>query len=256
MVAAVRANQWVAGGERATESELDEAVGKVFEYRAYSIVDLYHNIQSHERILKTIEFDDSAQEMIERSRRPSEGAVVVIPHVSNYELAGLATGISGGRGIALTEPEQPGGYQHHDRIRKQFGIEAIPASMSSFKYATKVLREGGIVATGIDRPLAASGYKPTFFGHPAALPVHSVVLALKAKVPIVVGCVNRKANGNYGVSATGLIPMKQYENRKSTILANAERILEICEQYISQDPLQWAMFFPVWPDVVPEPKSE
>lgn len=251
-VNAVRSNQWVVSGERANTAELDMAVRKVFENRAYSIVDLYHNIQSRERILDAVEFDDSAQHMISFSEESEEGAVVVIPHVANYELAGLAAALRGGKGVALTLPEQPGGYKYHDKIRRDYGIEAVPASMASFKYATQVLREGGIVATGLDRPLPDSKYRPQFFGRRAALPVHYVVLALKARVPMVLAHVGRHPDGKYFVTSSDLIPLKEYDSRSKTIVANAERMLAICEQAIKRDAYQWAMFFSVWPEAVPD----
>ena len=253
MVKAVRANQWVVRGGKLSARELDDAVRKTFEDRAYLIVDLYHNLQKPEQMLSAVEFGPNFRDLIDRSQRRSEGLMVVLAHVSNYELAGLAAAKSGGQGVALTLPEQPGGYKQHDNIRKTFGIEAIPASMASLKYAARVLREGGTVATGTDRPLPGSSYRPMFFGRPAALPVHYVVLALRERVPVVVGCVSRQGDGKYRVVGSDIILMKDYADRKTSILANAERILGITENYIRQAPEQWAMFFPVWPEVVPEP---
>ena len=181
--------------------------------------------------------------------------MVVIPHVANYELAGLAAALRGGKGVALTMPEQPGGYKYHDKIRRDYGIEAVPASMSSFKYAAQVLREGGIVGTGIDRPLEDAGYKPRFFGRSAILPVHYVVLAMKAKVPMVLGHVGRRDDGVYGVSTSKPIWVKDYGDRRTTIITNAERMLEMCEEQIARDPYQWATFFPVWPEEIPTGKG-
>lgn len=252
MVRAVRSNQRVISGEEANPDYLYRAVHKVFEYRAYSIVDLYHNIQVQERIVGAVEFDDSAMRILELSQKSAKGMVVVIPHIGNYELAGLAASLKGGRAVALTLPEQPGGYKYHDKIRRDYDIEAVPASMASLKYATQVLREGGVVATGIDRPLPESGYQPSFFGRGASLPVHYVVLAAKANVPMVLAHVRRRADGKYSVSATDLVPVKEYDDRKTMILRNAEHMLALCERVIRQDPFQWAMFFDVWPEASPE----
>lgn len=256
MVQAVRANQWVARGGNLTCSELDEAVQATFQDRAYSIFNLYHNLQKPERMLRAVDFSADFNGLIERSRRRDAGLVVVMAHISNYELVALAAALNGGQGVALTLPEQPGGYKQHDLIRQRYGIEAIPASMASFKYATEVLREGGIVATGVDRPLPQSRYRPTFFGRKAGLPVHYVALALKADVPVVFAFAYRKDDGRYGVTNSEFMYMKDYDSRKATVLANAERVLERCEQAITRDPKQWAMFFPVWPDVLPAPMGK
>jgi lauroyl/myristoyl acyltransferase len=252
MVKAVRTNQWVARDGQVTSAELDEAVRQTFVDRAYSIFDLYHNLQKPERMSEYVEFSPEYKALIERSQRRDEGMVVVLPHVSNYELVGLASALQGGQAVTLTLPEQPGGYKQHDIIRQKFGIEAVPASMASFKHATRHLQEGGTVATGVDRPLPESRYRPRFFGREAALPVHYVVLALRTNVPVVVAWVSRGDEGLYRVVNSDFIPMQKHPNRKTEILLNAERILEVAERYIRQNPQQWAMFFEVWPDVAPE----
>ncbi|UCG23661.1 MAG: hypothetical protein JSW55_16200 [Chloroflexota bacterium] len=252
MVKAVRVNQWVARGEKLTTAELDEAVRLTFLDRAYSIYDLYHNLQKPERMPGYVKFSPEFKTLIKRSQRRDEGMVVVLPHVSNYELVGLATAVQGGQALTLTLPEQPGGYKQHDIIRQNFGIEAVPASMASFKHATKHLKAGGTVATGVDRPLPESNYRPKFFGREAALPVHYVVLALRANVPVVVAGVSRGDDGVCTVFNSDFITMERLSNRRTEILLNAERILGVAEQYIRQSPQQWAMFFEMWPDVIPE----
>jgi len=256
MVRAVRANQWMARGENLTSSELDEAVRVTFQDRAYSIMDLYHSLQNPQRMLQAVDFSPEFTDLIERSQRRDNGFLVVMAHISNYELVALAAALNGGRGVALTLPEQPGGYKQHDLIRQDYGIEAIPASMASFRYAAQVLRDGGVVATGVDRPLPQTRHRPLFFGRRAALPVHYISLALKARVPLVVGCAYRQELGRYGVICSDFIEMKEYENRRMTVLANAERVLAIAEDFITRDPKQWAMFYPVWPDVEPETRTD
>jgi lauroyl/myristoyl acyltransferase len=253
---AIRSNLWVASGEQASADDLDLAVQKVFEYRAYSIVDLYHCMQRRERILAAVEFGPGAMRIIEGSQKGEEGAVLVIPHIGNYELAGLAAALKGAVGVALTNPEQPGGYKYHDKIRREYGIRAMPASISSFKIATQALREGNFVATGVDRPVPNAGHLPRFFGRPAAVPVHYVVLALKANVPMVLVHVHRRPDGIQVVSASDPVPAEKHGDRRATIAANAERMLQMCEEIIRRDPYQWAMFFSVWPEAIPDSRNK
>jgi KDO2-lipid IV(A) lauroyltransferase len=180
-----------------------------------------------------------------------EGAMLMIPHVGNYELAGLAAALRGGVGIALTHPVQPGGYQYLDKMRREYGIQAMPTSISTFKVATQALREGSTVATGLERPMPGSGYRPNFFGRQAAMPVHHVVLAMKANVPMMMAHVHRRSDGKQVVSASDPISVEKYGDRKSTITANVECMLRMCAEVIRRDPYQWAMFFAVWPEAVP-----
>jgi lauroyl/myristoyl acyltransferase len=256
MVRAVRSNQWVASGCKASPSELDQAVHKVFEYRANSIVELYHAMQVRERIVRGVEFDASAIRLLERMKERKEGIVVVGPHCGNYELVALAAGLWGARGIALTYPEQPGGYEYIDQIRRLYGIEALPTSLSSMKRAIQLLRDGGGVATGIDRPVPGGRHMPSFFGRPAALPVHYAVLAITANVPMALAYASRRSDGMQVVSASEPIPVKDFGDRRATIQANTEHMLALCEEVVLRDPYQWAMFFPIWPEAVPKGKDE
>ena len=44
--------------------------------------------------------------------------------------------------------------------------------------------------------------------------------------------------------------MLQYADLVQEIVSNAEAVLEVLEGVILRAPDQWAMFYPVWPDVM------
>ena len=54
LVRAVRANQWVAGGETASGEALDRAVRETLRYSARSLFDLYHYIHDFEAMLRRV----------------------------------------------------------------------------------------------------------------------------------------------------------------------------------------------------------
>ena len=78
------------------------------------------------------------------------------------------------------------------------------------------------------------------------MPVYHVMLALKAKVPIVVLGGKRNEEGKYDVLMSDFIEMEKGGSRKEELLYNTERLLEIAEGFIRQAPEQWAMFYPLW----------
>ena len=147
-------------------------------------------------------------------------------------------------------PEMHAGYQKQLEIRKERGMNIVPTNFGTIKKALKYLRDGGVVMTGIDRPDESYPYRPLFFGRPAALPIHHIFLALKAHVPILVGSVIWKPDGKYHFLFSEPIEMQPHPDRHQEIIQNAESILRIAENFIRQDPSQWSMAFPVWPDAM------
>jgi len=250
IVQVVRANQWVISGEKLNGMELDQAVKETFRHTARSIYDVYHHLDDMQAMVAKINFSPRFDELIERHSREKQGVVAVIPHMSNFDLVGLCAASRGARGIGLGFPGDVGGYKWQNRLRSRYGLEAFPTSIKSLKMATKSLRAGGLVLTGMDRPVPESKYQLTFFGRPANLPVHHVLLAQQANVPIIVAAAIMDSEGIYHLQISEFLEMRRRSDRRSELLDNAQRVLEIAEGYIKQAPRQWAMYFPVWPEIM------
>ncbi len=116
--------------------------------------------------------------------------------------------------------------------------------------ALDYLNNGGYVLTGIDRPTQDHRYQPRFFNHPASLPLHGIYLALKAKVPVRVMGPYYQNDGTIQVLSSEPIEMHPLPDRRASLVANAEAVLQVLESFIRRAPKQWAMTFPVWPDML------
>jgi KDO2-lipid IV(A) lauroyltransferase len=135
-------------------------------------------------------------------------------------------------------------------MRKKTGLNLVPASVNALRQAIKHLQRGGMVVTGIDRPASDPGHRPRFFGHPAALPVHHIFLATKARVPVIVAAANFQKDGKYHVFASGFIEMDLHPDPEAGLLHNAEKVLAVAEEFIRQTPQQWSVPLPVWPQMM------
>lgn len=251
MVEAVRANQYVASGQSLTPDELDDSVRMAYRHAARFIFDTYHYMDKELTGENLVWIDPRFDSLLERMRDEQQGTVIVIVHTGNPDLA-IRTAASRGLrllGLAMNRPGR--GYQWQNAMRNLSGVETLAASVDSMRRATKWLEQGGTVATGVDRPMPESGYRPCFFGRRAAMPVHYASLAMKAKVPIFMVAAYLREDGSYSAEISDPIEMKQGGDRRATILENAERVLGVAEQYISRYREQWMMFYPVWPDVRP-----
>lgn len=255
MVRAVRCNQWVVGGRALTSEELDQAVHETFRNTAHSVYDLQHYTNNPKAIHRLIEMNPDIQNIIDQSRSNEAGQILASLHFGNFDLALQTLSLRGLQGTLFSLPPTQGGYQVQYEIRKNTGLDVQPIDMNVLRRAVKQLKEGGTVITMIDWPLPESKYSPFFFGHPSPLPVHYILLALKANVPIVVAVMIRQKDGRYNFLVSDPIQMQQFEDRHSKIIRNAEAVLKIAEGFIQQAPQQWMMSRPYWSalmDKVPE----
>jgi lauroyl/myristoyl acyltransferase len=248
MVRSARLNQWVVSGERLSSDELNQVAEETIANTARFQYDLYHNLYNPPGLLDMMRFTPEAEAVIDRCKEPNEGQLVVGLHMSSLDIAYLSLGLLGVRVYAISVSNPGGGYQMLNDLRKQYGFDLIPASKNAIRQALNLLSEGKTVITGIDRPIPVMKFRPKFFNRPAALPVHHILLAVKSKKPIYITA-NIFQDGKYLLDTCGPIYMKEFSDRRTETLWNAEAILERAEDFIRKAPQQWSMYYPVWPDI-------
>ncbi len=254
LVQAVRANQWVVTGCVLRGETLDWIVRETFRHWARCIFDLYHYIDHVESARHLIVLEPSFQELAQRPeferRGNRRGLVIAGLHLSNFDLILQWLCRQGLKPLVLTIPNPRGGRQMEYEIRKRTGMNLVPTSISGLRQAIRHLQQGGVVATGIDRPIPQPEALPRFFGRPAALPMHHIFLALKAHVPLIVAAVHFQKDERYHVLASDLMEMDPHSDAKITMLRNAEKVLAKAEEFIRQYPQQWSVPLPVWPQIM------
>ncbi len=248
-VRAVRLNQWIISGKTLSGKALDEAVHAVYRSQSTSLYDAYHYLDRPADTIKKVGFTPVFQKIFDKALEYKQGTVFIAPHTASFDLAGLSLAARGLRFQVLSFPNPNGGYQWQNQLRRERGIEVTPFSMVALQQARQRLQAGGIVLTGLDRPLEDSTYTPLFFGHPASLPVAHIRLALRTNSPLVVVACVRQPDGNYVLTASEPITAKPNSDPHIEIIENAQTVLSFAEDIIRQVPDQWAMFYPVWPDL-------
>jgi len=251
MVAAIRANQWVVRGEQANANQLDQYGRDTLRHIAHSFFTLFRNMNDPDALQELVVFNSKAEEMINRSQERKHGFVVAGVHMGNFDLVFQAAAMRGLRALALSLPQPNEAVEWQHKYRQHVGIEILPASLGNLRYAISRLKSGETVVTGIDRPVSGLRHNPTFFSHPASVPVHYITLALRAKVPLAVFTSYFK-DGVYHILSSETLELKSYSDRNKDIMINAERVLEIAAEFIRHGPHQWTIFQPVWPDLIAE----
>jgi KDO2-lipid IV(A) lauroyltransferase len=249
IVQTVEANQRVIGGEGLSREELARRTRATFRQTGRCLYDLYHTAERPDAILEQVRFSVGFDRCVEQICSGRQGTLLVCPHLSNFDLAGRAIAFRGIHLLVLSYPGPPGGYRTQNRLRSVAGLDMAPMSIEALRRATDVLNAGGAVLTGVDRPIADSKYRPSFFGQPVSLPVFHVRLALKLGLPITVVACQAQPDGNYQILASDPIPMQPNPDLVTETVRNAEAVLRVIQEWIRLTPEQWAMFYPVWPEI-------
>lgn len=253
MVSAVRANQWVIHNGKLQGAALDAMVRATFRSASRSLYEFWHYFRDQQALLDLVEFDPSFDDLIQRTRKSDQGAILVTPHISNFDLIGRAAVLHGLNVHVLSYPQPTGGYKWQNILRELPGMLVTPMSIQALREASRSLQANRAILTGIDRPLPTgedAKYRVRFFGREASLPVFHIRLALKHNLPITILGGRRLPNGKYSVWASEPIPLKRHADLIRETVSNAERILDAAAEYILRAPEQWAMFYPVWPEVL------
>ncbi len=253
MFSAVRANQWVVHNGKLQGAALEAMVRATFRSAGRSLYEFWHYFRDHKALLNLVEFDPSFDELIKRTRSSDQGTILVTPHISNFDLIGRAAVLYGLNVHVLSYPQPTGGYKWQNILRELPGMLVTPMSIQALREASHSLKANRAVLTGIDRPLPTgedAKYRVRFFGHEASLPVFHIRLALKHNLPITMLGGERMSNGKYRVWASEPIAMKRHTDLVRETVSNAERVLEAAMEYIQRVPEQWAMFYPVWPEIL------
>jgi phosphatidylinositol dimannoside acyltransferase len=255
LIRAVRANQWVARGENLQGKVLDDVVRETLRYAAHFLFDLYHYSHDFEATRKLIVFDSSFDAMARRSQFEARGLMIAGLHLSNFDLVLQWLAKDGSKPLVISIPNPQGGRYIEYEVRKQTGINLLPASVGALRRAFKHLQRGGMVLTGIDRPVEKPEVWPRFFGRPAAVPIYHIFLASKARVPVVITATTLQPDGKYHVFASDPIEMDSCADAAEGIVRNAEKVLAVAEGFIRRSPGQWSVPLPVWHqslDLVPK----
>ncbi len=113
------------------------------------------------------------------------------------------------------------------------------------------LRRGESVGLVGDRDLTGGGIEIELFGAPAPLPAGPGLLVMEANVPAYLMSVRRTGVGHYRGRLVSL-PMPTEGTRRERLMAFLNAEARVFERAIALAPEQWwAVFFPIWPDLVP-----
>lgn len=252
----LRLNQWIASGKQLAGRALDQAVKQVFVNQGVALYDFYRALSHPEIAQEKVNFTPAFNRLVEECKKEEEGTLLLIPHLSGFNLGGLRLAQERLHYLSLVNPDTSKGYAWQNELRIRHGMEVEPFTIYALGQARERLKSGGTVLTGIDRPLENSKYTPCFFGYPSALPVAYIRLALKSAARVFVVGFTTLKNHTHLIDVSDQVQLEHYRDGEEELARNAEKVLQQAEVFIRRDLAQWMMFYPVWPEELAKLEGE
>jgi len=245
----VRANLRQILGSEANDETLHRMTRTVFFHAGQTYYDFFHAIDlPREMLREAVKLPDDLVAFIRAENERGQGVLILGTHMSNFDLLSLSIGARGLPIQMLSLANPRAGFHLLNYLRAKAGFEVTPISPQSLRAAIRRLKSGGIVMTGIDRPIPEDRVLVEFFGRPAYLPVGPVRLALMTDALVVMGSCYFEPGKGYALEVVEPFRMSRTGNRRQDILTNVRRLAEVLEGFVHARPDQWMMFHPFWPE--------
>lgn len=245
----LRANLRHVVGSQASEQDLNRLAENAIYHAGCTYFDMFRaRCQDIRQGRVTVRIDPEAWALAKSVLSDQRGAVLVGPHMSNFDLAAqwiTAQGIQM-QALSLATPDL--GTRVVNWLRERRGMTMTPIDVRSLRLALERLRQGGVVLTGVDRPVSKDDEPILFFDAPARMPSGHVRLAIQTSARIVVACCVQEPDGYYSLRLAPPLEMEISGDRAHDVHHNMLRVLAVIEDMIRQAPDQWLMFVPVWPE--------
>ncbi|MFV2001124.1 MAG: phosphatidylinositol mannoside acyltransferase [Acidimicrobiia bacterium] len=235
-------------GPTASDTEVDEAVRGMFRsYARYWADTFWFRPRRKNAIsagVERINFDP-----IYDAQAAGKGIVFAVPHMGNWEIAGVIANEIGSPILAVAE-DLPNRHitDWFIRVREKFDIDIVlttdPQRRSKL---IRRLKSGGAIALLSDRDVTANGIEVEFFGGRTTVPAGPVALAELTDSALIPVAAYFKEGAGYRIEVHDAVELPGGSSRSERVSAGAQALTVILEDMIRVEPSQWHLFQPNWP---------
>ena len=177
-----------------------------------------------------------------RQLRKHGGVILALPHLGNWEVAGLE-GVAEKLDLVAAAEALPNPLISRWFIEQRalFGIDVVLVEKGASTRLLNLLRDGRTLALLSDRDLRGEGVAVKFFGEETTLPAGPFVLSKRTGAGVVPVATYFRETGP-GHEFVVRPPL-----RDGTIEDMAQELAEHFEDFIRARPTQWHVLQPLWP---------
>lgn len=187
------------------------------------------------------------EEHLGRALAEGKGIILVTAHLGSPSMVAQILRVKGYAVTAVVEQVHPQRLLDlMTKVRGSRGINVIPLGSDIVRRLSEALKRNEVVGMLVDRDVAGTGAKVSFFGAPTTLPTGPVMLALRTGAALVPAFAYRLDGGRVLGVIGETIPLQRSGNLREDIKENAQRVAGVVEEAIARQPTQWILFEPVW----------
>ena len=178
------------------------------------------------------------------------GVILALPHMGNWEIAGLRAAAEGARVLAVAEalPNERI-VEWFTAMRATMDIDIVIARPGGnvTRALAERLRRGGTIALLCDRDLKGSGVPVQLFGEETTMPAGPAALADRTGALLLpVGCYFERG-GRHRFEIHEPVEVPDLETTEERVAAATRLLAGVVEEIVRAAPEQWHLVVPNWP---------
>ena len=188
-------------------------------------------------------------ENIDRALEDGKGAILALPHLGNWDVAGHFLCVRGYRLAAVAERlPSVRVFELFLRLRQELGMRIVPLDnvQRVGPQLAQLLSENWLVALVADRDLTGRGVDVEMFGATRKLPAGPALLSLSTGSPLLVCPVNTTEEG-WSCRIGRPLDIEKSGEMREDVMRLTRKLAAEFERAIAANPVDWHMFQPAWP---------
>ncbi|MFN2519287.1 MAG: phosphatidylinositol mannoside acyltransferase [Jatrophihabitantaceae bacterium] len=176
-------------GPGVSELRMDRLVGQSLRsYSRYWLETFRLPKMDHCEVAARLDVNAEGTEHLDAAMAAGKGAIIVLPHMGNWDVSGLWFVERGYPFTTVAERLEPASlYDRFVAYRESLGMEVLAltgAQRSPLEVLAERLRAGGAVCLVADRDLSRNGIEVRFFGELTRMPGGPAMLAARTGAPV------------------------------------------------------------------------
>ncbi|HEY8827808.1 MAG TPA: phosphatidylinositol mannoside acyltransferase [Jatrophihabitantaceae bacterium] len=244
-------------GPGVSELRMDRLVGESLRsYSRYWLETFRLPKMDHRAVAARLDANAEGSEHLDAAVAAGQGAIMVLPHMGNWDVSGLWFVERGTRFTTVAERVEPASlYDRFVTYRESLGMEVVALTGGQrppMEVLAERLRAGGAVCLVADRDLSRGGVEVQFFGEPTRMPGGPAMLSALTGAPVLpVGLWFTDDGWGHRVNP----PIDAPEGRlREKVAAGTQAVADVFAREIAAHPTDWHMLQPLWlADLSPRP---
>jgi lauroyl/myristoyl acyltransferase len=247
----LRMNLRRVAAQAGTERELDALVADAMRsYARYWLETFRLPKMDHAAVAARVDSQTFGTEHLDAAVQAGRGFILALPHVGNYDVAGLWLIDRYGRPFTtVAERLKPAWlFDRFLAYRQSIGMEVLAltgAEQPPTTVLTERLKAGGGVCLVADRDLSRHGVEVDFFGERARMPAGPTLLAATTGAALLPVGLWFTPDGGWGQRI--MAPIEPDKGRlRDRVHAGTQQLADAFAQLISEHPSDWHMVQRLW----------